>query len=476
MKHFIKPYPHQLEILELSRKERNLALLWEMGTGKTGATINILRDKYNRHKTLLRTLIISPQVTLYNWKNEFKVWSNIPEDRIIVLTGTGKKRFNMLSKAVETDNIIITNWEALINDTIFELLMAYGPRIVVGDELHYVKSHKSKRSKRACAITQRTRELDGHCIGLTGTPILNSPEDIFMQYKFLDGGEIFGGNFFAFRRRYMVDKNAGWNAPNSFSKWVPNEHLFGELNEKINSIATRIIKKECLRDLPPLIKTKRIVDLGTRQAKAYKEMKTDFITFVNSEACTASVAVTKALRLMEITSGYIKDEDGKAHVFEKNPRMDALKELLEELTPNHKVIVWIHWKENAKMIAKLCDKLKIKSVTVTGATSATEKAECIDSFQSDEDVRVLIGNRRACGIGVNLTAAAYSIVYSRNFSLGDENQSEARNYRSGSQIHEQIVKVDLIAKETIDEQVLDALENKQNISDCLIDWSQNGKL
>lgn len=96
----------------------------------------------------------------------------------------------------------------------------------------------------------------------------------------------------------------------------------------------------------------------------------------------------------------------------------------------------------------------------------------MDSFNNDDKCRVIIANRRAGGIGVNLVAASYSIVYSRNFSLGDELQSEARNHRGGSQIHERITKIDLFAKETIDEHILDALNAKEDISKKVIDFVQ----
>lgn len=82
---------------------------------------------------------------------------------------------------------------------------------------------------------------------------------------------------------------------------------------------------------------------------------------------------------------------------------------------------------------------------------------------------VAICNRRAGGVGVNLVAASHSIVYSRNFSLEEELQSEARNYRSGSERHESIVKIDLAVKDSIDEEVMLALKNKEQVSTQVLD-------
>jgi SNF2 family DNA or RNA helicase len=121
------------------------------------------------------------------------------------------------------------------------------------------------------------------------------------------------------------------------------------------------------------------------------------------------------------------------------------------------------------MITSLCKKLKIKSVMLTGKQSTKEKQEAIDSFQEDQEVRVMIANRKAGGTGITLTAASYSIIYSRDVSLANEIQSEARNYRKGSEVHEKITKIDLITPDTVEEKVLHALTTKQKISDVIID-------
>ena len=114
----------------------------------------------------------------------------------------------------------------------------------------------------------------------------------------------------------------------------------------------------------------------------------------------------------------------------------------------------------------------IEYTMLTGEQNLEGKREAMDRFNNDENIRVIIANRRAGGIGINLIAADYSIVYSRNFSLEEELQSEARNYRGGSQIHKRIVKIDLCANDTIDERVVEALSKKQNISDTIIDFAK----
>jgi len=98
MKYKIQPYKWQLRAIEMANKEKNLALLADMGTGKTGALINILRARYIEAKRVKRTLILSPLVTLYNWKNEFMKHSYIKKEDITVLVGTTPKKLRAFHK------------------------------------------------------------------------------------------------------------------------------------------------------------------------------------------------------------------------------------------------------------------------------------------------------------------------------------------------------------------------------------------
>jgi non-specific serine/threonine protein kinase len=183
--------------------------------------------------------------------------------------------------------------------------------------------------------------------------------------------------------------------------------------------------------------------------------------------------LTKGLRLQQIVSGFVKTDTGEEILIKDNPRLKAVEELLAELTPNHKVILWCSFIKDYEQLADVCKKLKIKHCFITGGMSARRKQESITKFRKDHGTRVIIANRGAGGIGINLVEASYSIIYSRNFSLAEELQSEARNHRGGSEIHERITKIDLCARGTYDERTLEALENKQNISDAIIDWASN---
>lgn len=473
----ITPYAWQLNTIKHTENLSEYALFAEVGAGKTCAMVNMLRIKYYQHRRILRTLIISPLVTLYNWRDEIQMHSTIKSSTIVVLDSATKrvkdcdrelydKRTNQYNK----EKIVVVNYEAVLSDNFYKILEAWEPEIIVLDEMHYIKNYKSKRGKKIVALGDKTL----YRFGMTGTPMLNSPLDLYNQFRFLDKGKTFGKNFFAFRAGYFQDANAGWSGKKGhFPKFEPIQAKFGELTQKIYSKAVRVTKEQCL-DLPPLIKKKMYVVMSAEQKRAYKEMKDQFITFINDNkdkprAVIATIALTKALRLQQIVCGHVTDEDGNVHEFKDVPRLAVLKELLEEITPNNKVIVWCSFKHNYQQIAEVCQQTGVPYGFITGAQTLKEKQETMEALKQTDGSYVVIANRRAGGIGINLIEAAYSIVYSRNFSLGEEIQSEARNYRGGSQIHDRIVKIDLVSKDTIDETVLEALRSKQDISDKIID-------
>lgn len=469
-------YKHQQIAVEKAREWNDIALLWEQGTGKTRGVIEIIRDKCNSEKRLLPTLILGPLAVIYNWQKELGYFTKIPKDKIYVLTGD--KRADRLKKFLTTsgtrDVIIITNYETLLSAEVLKQFLAWKPELLVCDESHLLKNYKAIRSKNVLKIATLARSR----IILTGTPILKNSMDIFMQYQILDGGKTFGKSFFVFVATYFRDKNAAWKGSSQyFPDYVPVKEKEQELTNKIYGKALRVLKKDCL-DLPPRIEQKVYVELNDAQKKLYSTMKKEYIAYITSKdvteqpaAIVAQLAVTRTLRLQQIVCGFATDDKGVEHDLGEIPRLGVVRDLLETILPNdHKVIIWCSFKHDYKAIEKLIQEFKVGYVFITGEQNAREKQTAVESFQNDDSVRVCIANRRAGGTGITLTQASYSISYSRNFSLADELQSRDRNHRGGSQIHEQIVKIDIIARDTIDELIDEALTNKEDISKKILTW------
>lgn len=463
-------WKHQEKGIALGKTFPGIGLFFEQGTGKTRTAIEIIRNIFTREKRFLPSLILGPIIVLENWKVEFAKYSKIPQDKIFVCYGTGKQKLEILKKCAAVNGILITNYESILSEDFRIALHTWNPEVLVLDESQRCKNHSAKRTKYVIKIADRT----GFRQVLSGTPILNSPMDIWAQFRIIDHGATFGKNFFEFRAKYFYDKNSGMPRDKYFPDWVIRSGALDEINQKIARLAVRAIKSECL-DLPPLVRQEYFVELSPKQRKAYEEMKKDFITYLkdaknNDTAAFADLAITKALRLQQIVSGYITDDKGNVIEFENTPREAALAELLEDIVVEgkYKVIIWCVFKQNYELVRRVCKRLKIKFCEAHGEVSNKAKFQAVDDFNNDPSFGVFIGHPQSLGVGINLIAAAYSTYFSRNFSLENDLQSEARNYRGGSEIHERITRIDLIAKDTIDEQVLAALKNKTNVSEAIL--------
>lgn len=474
MNYYIKPWEHQRRAIEFGASQRDLALFFEVGTGKTATVINIIRHKWQENERIVPTLILAPVVVLETWRDEFARHAGIRPETVLVLTGTGKKKAAQLDRMIKSNPecVVVTNYESMQNELIVEFLAFWRPQILVCDESHRCKAHNGKRAKTIASLAKTCK----HRYILTGTPVLNTPMDLFQQFNILDAGETFGSNFWAFKQRFFFDKNAHMPKQMHFPDWKLKPGAEKMISDLISIKSLKAKKSECL-DLPPFLKETRYVTLNKDQEKAYKEMRDDFITFIKGKkesdepkAVIATLAITKALRLQQIVSGHCTTEAGETISFGDTPRLKELKSLLEELTPENKVIVWACFKQNYKEIASVCEALKIGYNELHGDIKVSEKNANIKAFRTDDDIRVIIANPASAGVGVNLIEASYSVYYSRNFSLEADIQSEARNYRGGSECHTKVTRIDLVARGTIDEQITHALANKQNVADLILDW------
>lgn len=483
----VQPWKHQLEAIHRASGLDEFGLFFEMGAGKTMTAINIWRDKCNQKQRFFRTLILCPPIVVKNWQDEFLKNSKVPQSKIVLLTGAGRERLKKFLKnaydaqGVPKGCIFVTNYESLLMDELFQAMQAWQVEYLILDESHKCKDQKAERTKLASRLANGVRDnktKDWKYFPvlyrniLSGSPVLNTPMDLFSQFVILDGGATFGSNFFAFRATYFVDRNAGMPKNKYFPNWVIREGALEEINKKIQGKSMRVEKKDCL-DLPPLVKQTLKLGMTPEQAQAYATMKADFLAFIKDSkgqdhTAAATMALTKALRLQQITSGFVKSVEGKEISFGKTPKMAALEELLAELTPHSKVIVWSVWKENYAQIRAVCEKLGVHYVEVNGETPANKRFDLVEEFNSDPKCRVFSGHPGSGGIGINLVVAKYCIFYSRTFSLEHSIQAEARNYRGGSEQHDKVTRIDLVCENSIEELVQRRLDEKQEIGDTLL--------
>ena len=347
---------------------------------------------------------------------------------------------------------------------------SYSIKGLVVHNCHRCKSPSAKRAKLAYELSRCVSVQ--HRYILSGTPVLNSPLDLFQQFLIMDLGATFGTNFFVFRNTYFVDKNAFMPPARHFPNWQIREGALEDITKRISDSSVSIKKSECLT-LPPLVKSTIRIQMTPEQKRIYSEISKDFIAFLGQKAVVAKTALTKGLRLMQIASGFASlegddNDDRIEHEIKDNPKDKALAELLEDVSASSKAIVWCAFRRNYRSVAAVCEKLNLPYVQVHGGISQKEKDEAVASFNKDPKVKVIIGNAGSMGEGVNLTASNVSIFYSRTFSLGADIQAEARNFRGGSEVHDKVTRFDLVMEGTIEEHIAERLASKEEISETIL--------
>jgi SNF2 family DNA or RNA helicase len=315
------------------------------------------------------------------------------------------------------------------------------------DESTAVKNFKSQQS-RACynISTSVPRKFI-----LSGTPIMNSPLDIFAQYKILSP-LIFGLSFYRFRNRYAV--MGGWNYKVAI-QWKGME----DLKRRVFECATRKTKDECL-DLPDKLYQVIKVDLTDEQKEIYKSLKEQFIYEFKDIIVTAPIVLTRLMRFSQITAGFTKDVEGIEHAFKKNPKVDWLIEFLNDLDVTRKVVIFCRFRHEITMVEEALRKARIKYVSVHGGVS--DRIPVIKAFNNDASIRCFIGQQQTAGIGINLTSASYCVFLSNSYSYGDRIQAEDRTHRIGQTRN--VTYIDVLARGTVDEGIHKALRKKESLS------------
>lgn len=419
-------------------------------------------------------MIFTPLSVIGEWIKEFEKFSNIPQkklvrcDKIFNWHGPSTKKTPALKKALDNKDILILNYDAVSRTTYHDFFLENPPDIIILDESHWIKSSTATRTKFILKLGRLAKRR----YIMTGTAILNNVGDLFTQIQFLDNGQAFGNNSMLFKKTFMIDKNE-WKRGRVgyFPKWENKKSMYPKLMEKLSPICIRVKKEECL-DLPPLIKIDREVEMTPAQMEIYRAMAQECIAWASDKDLNnpfiAETATVKLLRLQQIVTGFCKQEDGSIIKIHNN-RLEVLTEILEDVYDGTtKIIIWAVFKQNYADIGQVLTKKGIKYAILTGEQTLVEKERYLHDFR-EGDTHVLVANQRAGGTGINLAESSYSIYYSRNFSLGDHLQSEARNYRSGSEAHEKVTQVTLISKGTVDEDISCALAGKRNTLTNVID-------
>lgn len=470
-----EPYSHQLKEYNENRDTEVRGVLWEQGTGKTKLLIDKISYLFLQKK-INGVLIIAPGGVERNWVRDeipTHMLDEVLDNTFSHIYQTKKSKTKWHSRACEKLLTTHHNKLAILAMSYDSIMTSNGASIAkqfltsrnclyILDESTRIKSPRAKRTIRILASSKYAK----YKTILTGTPITNSPFDIYSQIKFLDStfwGRNGFGSYHAFKTTFGVWQT-GYNKQKDkeYQYCVAYQRL-DLLKEMIRPIVTRV-KKEDVLDLPPKVYTKRYFELTGEQRKIYTELKDEFMTELQTgELLTAPLAIVRLLRLQQVICGYLPQEDGSKQldpVPGKNPRLELLREICEDLTES--TIIWARFNKDRQLIMEM---LGDKAALYDGSVSDDDREIVKNKFQNGE-IQFFVANPQVAGEGLTLHKAKTVIYYSNNFKLSERLQSEDRAHRIGQT--QSVTYIDLIAEDTVDEHIVNSLVRKLEIASIII--------
>lgn len=304
----------------------------------------------------------------------------------------------------------------------------------------------------------------------TGTPVTQSPLNLYSQFDFLQPGLLGFTQFTPFKAHYAEwrlrvvpsrKKGALPGTKQEFYELVKYRNLT-ELKARVDAHAYTVTKRECL-DLPPKVYEERLVLPTPQQRAIYAAARKEFLVELGRGRMTIAHVMTRTLRLAQITGGHVRaDEDDEAlPIPGGNPKLDSLLQLVEELPAGEKLIVWARFLPELRAIADALG--RHRCALYWGEVGQEERSENIDAFMTSAECRFFVGNPKSGKYGFTLTAASHVAYFSNDFSAEARWQSEDRAHRIGQT--ESVTYYDLLIPNTIDGKILRVLRERASMAD-----------
>lgn len=468
-----EPLWHQKVAFNFARSLDQSALFLEQGLGKTKILIDLATWRFRKGQ-VQRIFYVAPNSVVPQWRTEDVLKHLHPDfNHVTILEGSSKERIKDLDRIVEEDKpgFIIVNYEALLYiEYYIDKIQGKNNRLynMLGlDESSKIKHASSQRSK-VCWRLGRSVKLRNI---MTGTPVTQGAEDVFSQYRFLKES-IYGPYATAFRGQYLI--LGGFE-----NRQTVGYRNIKDFYAKLFSVGIRFTKEQCL-DLPAKIYEKRTATLDKETSKKYRQLEKICVAEFAGKTIAAPLVMTKLSKLSQITSGFVyeQDESGEriaTHKLPKNPKMDVLKEIMEEVGGHKKVIIWTRFVEEIRLITEFLDMEKIGFTAIHGQVKAADRGVAVERFQTDPTVQVFVGQVATASLGITLTAASVVVYFSNTYSLEDRLQSEDRCHRIGQK--NSVLYIDILAqtedgRKTIDHDALNIIKGKakfaQEVSMALV--------
>lgn len=418
----------------------------EMGLGKTLATLTAISYLMYEELEVEKVLVIAPlRVAESTWDAEIKKWDHIKHLTYSKVLGSAKQRKEALKQKADIYIINRENvaWLVALYASAFPFDM------VIIDESSSFKSHKSQRFK----ALRMARPLISRVVELTGTPSPNNLIDLWSQIYLLDQGKRLGKYITNYRDNYF---NVGQSNGHIVYSYELKKNGEKAIYERISDICVSMKTKDYLK-LPEKINRTVDIILPERDFNKYKDFeKKKVLELMDEEEISVLNAAGLSNKLMQFANGAVYN-DNREFKEVHSEKLKALEEIVD--CANRKpVLVFYSFKHDYERIKKHLKKYKPKKLE--------GNQDIID--WNDGKIELLLAHPASCGHGLNLQAGGNIIVwFGLTWSLELYQQAVARLYRQGQK--ENVIIHHLVAKNTIDEDVLKALENKASGQDALME-------
>jgi SNF2 family DNA or RNA helicase len=523
----IEPFRHQLEEFVFHKDDEYRALFWEMGTGKTKAALDKGVYLYESDE-INGIMFVAPNGVHVDHIID-AVPAHVP-NRIEYISAywratarkEEKRKLKLIQQETRKLKIIAFNTDALRVDTrsynFIKEFLIHNKVLVIVDESSDFKNPKSLRTRGLLSLRERCE----YRMIMDGTPITQGPSDIYAPFEFLQPGLLGYKSYTAFQVRYEVlinpiilkdlsillgsSEEGKFYANEIYKLRLTNKYLkyhdvqsiisekyhskikmalaitnrnplfrsgfrnVEELYKRIEPHSSRYKKDQCL-DLPEKLFETLPYELSPEQRKLYDQLSNDLVMRVteDSEMIVGNV-LTLYMRLQQMLGGwYVDDWTKKAEpVPGKNLRLSVLIDSIKKLPKDTKVIIWARFTNEIRMIESALQKEFSKNSVVSyyGDTTEQMRIEAKDRFYNNPECRFFNGNPKVAGRGLNqLVKASYMYWFSKDFSLRTYLQAIDRIHRPGQVKNCTIVSI--VARNTIDEKIIEAYEKKQSIADYI---------
>lgn len=459
----INLFKHQQDVINFISKTGGGAIYHEMGLGKTRSALELYKHFRAQHHDLLKLFVVCPISLIESaWGEDIRKFTNFTYR-------------NLHKESYKPGyDIYLLNFEGIISKSkrgLPEKIALDNPTMCVVDESSKIKNFKALTTKKLLSL----RKYFQHRIVMSGTPAPNCDTEYWPQLQF--AGNIFPESFYAFRNKYFcLQRNGKFMTGKIYSrasardifrqgwKYVAIPSIKPHLMQQIATVAHFAKKRDCL-DLPEQIDEVRKVEMSPAQRTAYKQMQQECMTFINNTPVVAQVALTKLMKLRQITSSFAIST---SNIADENcveiPGCPKTKELLDVLEDagNQQAIIWCNFHYEIERLATL---LGEKAVTLYGGTK--DKESSIIKFKNG-DAQYLIAHPKSAAYGLTFVNCSLQIFFSLDYSFESHEQARSRTHRAG-QVNK-CTYVYLLCEDSIDETILAVLQKKGAAEEIVYEW------